>query len=136
VDGGHTVAATIMSPCWNDALTIGGFIVGAVSLALTGLIYRWTGTTDSERHEELLEAVREMAALLPPGQPPANLGQLSQDEQAKLRGALQQGENVLHVARSATGKGNHPWRAITSQGRVLQVYTGGRRGGVHLTVVT
>jgi hypothetical protein len=125
-----------MAPCLSDLLTVGGVVIGVVSLVLTVLIYNWTNTTDDERHAELLEAVRDVAALLPPGQPQANLGQLSQDEQTKLLGALQQGENVVHIARSATGKGNHPWRAITSLGRVLQVYTGGRRGGVHVTVVT
>jgi len=63
-----------MSPCVSDVLTIGGVVVGVVSLVLTVLIYNWTNTTDNERHAELLEAVQDMAALLPQGQPPANLG--------------------------------------------------------------
>jgi len=120
-----------MSPCLSDVLTVGGVVVGAVSLVLTVLIYNWTNTTDSDRHAVLLGAVRDMAALLPQGQP-ANLGQLSQDEQTELQAALRPGEFVFHIARSATGKGNNPWRALTSAKRILTVYTGGRKGGVHV----
>jgi hypothetical protein len=120
----------------SDALTVGGFVVGVLSLGLTWLIFQWTNKTDDEHQTELLDAVHDIAELLPQGQPSANLSQLSQPEQVKLLAALQQGESVVHVARSATGKGNHPWRAITNQGRVFHIYTGGRLGGVHVKELT
>ncbi|MBU2600819.1 MAG: hypothetical protein KKA32_01435 [Actinobacteria bacterium] len=116
--------------------TTAGFVVGVVALVLTSLIYHWTNRTDSDRHSELTDAlqvtqdaVRDLSAQVAPAE--AHLGDLSAEEERSLRGLLGSGEVVVRCARSGSGKGNHPWQAVTSKGRLLQVYTGGRRGGVH-----
>jgi hypothetical protein len=122
------------------AATVLGFIAGLVSLALTILIYRWTTISDDERHAELKDALAGMRALLGELAPRApdlrdDLGQLSLAEQRELRALLQPQEEIVRVARSGSGKGNHPWQAFTTTGRVVQVYTGGRKGGVHAKVL-
>ena len=121
--------------------TVLGFVVGAVALVLTILIFRWTNRDDGDRHAELLDAVRTMGATVRDvgtrtTLAPADLAKLSDAERSALQGLLQANEVVVRVERSGTGKGNHPWQAVTSAGRVLQVYTGGRHGGVHTSVLT
>ena len=122
--------------------TVLGFVVGAIALVLTFLIYRWTNTDDADRHAELLDALQTMGATVrdlgtrtQQPLPTADLTRLSSAERSALQGMLQADEVVVRVERSGTGKGNHPWQAVTSAGRVLQVYTGGRRGGVHTNVL-
>ena len=127
--------------CIGLICTVLGFVVGAVALVLTILIYRWTNQDDANRHAELLDAVKTMGATvedLGKTSPlsPADLTKLSPAERSALHGLLQPDEIVVRVERSGTGRGNHPWQAVTSAGRLLQVYTGGRRGGVHATEVS
>lgn len=122
------------------AATVLGCLVGAYALLLTRRIYRWTSKADADRHAELLDAVRTMGEtvrdIITGASVPPDLTTLSDAERSALQGLLQAREHILRVKRSGTGKGNHPWQAVTSAGRVLQVYTGGRRGGVHTSVLT
>ena len=131
------------SPGWTGmglAATLLGFIVGAASLVITCLIFRWTNVSDSERHAELKGALHEMGALLKEAlskvpTTDADLSSLSTPERAERRGLLGPEERVVKLARSGSGKGNRPWQAFTNAGRVLQIYTGGRGGGVHAKVL-
>ncbi len=82
------------------------------------------------------ETVRELGAQAQHPLPQADLSRLSDAEGTALQGMLQADEVVVTLERSGAGKGNHPWQAVTSAGRVLQVYTGGRGGGVHASVLT
>ncbi len=116
-------------------------MLGVAALVVAIAIFRWTRGDDDERHGELLDALdnaetalAELAAGLAVA--PADLSLLSEDERNELRRRLSPGEIVVKVARSSRGKGNHPWQAVTSHGRTLQVYTGGRTGGVHTRVLS
>lgn len=82
------------------------------------------------------DAVRQLVAQAQQPVPKADLSRLSDDERNALEGKLEAAEVVLKLERSGTGRGNHPWQAVTSVGRVLLVYTGGRSGGVHTRVLT
>lgn len=114
-----------------------GFVVGGIALVLTWLIYRWTNKSDDDKHAELLDAlrtmgdaVRDLASKTTPQS--TNLDKLTLAERAALQAQLKTDEIVVQLARSGSGKGNHPWQAATSLGRMLQIYTGGRAGGVHV----
>lgn len=124
--------------------TIGGAVFGLLALILAGLIYHWTTQQDGERHEELTDALattgdtlKELLANSGAGIAPADLSALSAEMQVALTGQLGTNEKVVKLEKPGEGrKGNHPWFAVTSLGRTLKVYAGGRSGGVHVTDMT
>jgi type II secretory pathway pseudopilin PulG len=119
-------------------LTAGGVLIGVASLVLAVLIFRSTNRSDQEKHGELLDALHAAQSALEQtiqrtGATQANLAALglSVPESEKVDEFLGEGEVAVFARRRATGKGNHPWQVVTSRGRVIQIYTGGRTGGVH-----
>jgi type II secretory pathway pseudopilin PulG len=123
-------------------LTAGGVLISIASLVLAILIFRSTNRSDQQKHGELLDALQATQGALEQtiartGATAANLGALglSVPEMQKVAEYLGDGEVAVHARRRAAGKGNHPWQVITSRGRVIQIYTGGRGGGVHGSVL-
>lgn len=119
--------------------TIGGAVVGSAALVVAVLIYCWTTNQDDERHGELTDALSTtgdaLAELLASSAvQQTDLSPLSSDMRTALLEHLTSNEKVVKLERPGEGrKGNHPWFAVTSLGRTLKLYVGGRRGGVHVT---
>ena len=121
-------------------LTAVGCAVGIGALIISILIYRWTTTTDDERHHGLKDALDALADVVrnqaqAANVVPVDLHSLSDAERAQVLESLEPNEVIVRLERARSGKGNHPWLAVTTHGRVLSVYSGGRRGGVHMHVV-
>lgn len=120
--------------------TVAGLLVGLLALWFTWRIYSWTNASDDERHAQLTFALEELkraytSPTTPASEPDADLIDLPADAPDKVRALLDPGERIIRIAKPGTGKGNRPWLAMTTTGRVFRVYRGGRRGGVHASVL-
>ena len=119
-------------------ITLAGLLVGVAALVVAIRIFRSTNRSDAEKHSELLDSLAATKdalqdAIARGGANPADLfaAGLSVAEAAFVDQMLEPAELAVHARRRSRGRGNHPWQVVTSRGRILEIYTGGRTGGVH-----
>jgi hypothetical protein len=122
------------------AVTILGCLLGIASVWLTVLIYCWTSRKQAEYQAELTFALDELrlARAQQPGPDPtpsADLSGLPDEARERFVALLEGDERIIRLTRTGTGKGAHPWLAITTTGKVLRAYRGGRTGGWHVKVL-